>query len=279
LLALFVAEVSAEAGAVIADEGGDALAKRSLEEAWMWGKRGEAARADACLDAAEAAMESGGPINARHSVAVKLMRGHFAEKRGKFEEARRFFDAAEASLTADVPDEVRFLVLEERLRWLHVHGELREASLAADELLTLAELRRDPERISRYSEDSGMILFKLRNLNGAEARASRALEAATEANLQVEIGKAKKLQGAIANQRRDFDLALRLYREALSIFNGLGENHQIANCHYHIATVATEKNDRAAARIHIDEAVAFFTDAGALRGVGLCRNARRSELS
>lgn len=249
----------------------DAHAKRSLQEAAIWIGRGEPARAEACLDQVSALEAEVGQITPAHVITAKLLRATLAEKRGNFDEARRLLKDAEARLSADAPDTLRLAVLEQQLGWLHVHGELREASLVADEMLSLAELRRDSRLISRYSQECGILLCKLGDLDGAEARATRAVESASEATLQTELARAKKLQGNIASARRQTARASAMYGEALAIFVEVGDRHEAANCHYNLAILLRETEDRAAMRTHLDEAVALFTQAGSLGGVGLCR--------
>jgi tetratricopeptide (TPR) repeat protein len=244
-------------------------AKRSLAEAAVWIGKGETERARASLDQFEA-LEAD-VTEKQQLVIAKVMRASLAEKLGKFSEARERLREAEAQLPSDAPDELRFAVLEQKMAWLHSHGELREASLVAEEILSLAELRRNMAEVARYGQESGMLLYKLGDLNAAESRASRAAVAAADAKLQGELARTKKLQGNIALARRQGVRARSLYEEALNIFVETDNTHDAANCHYNLATLAAGVDDRAAMRTHLDEAVSLFTQAGSLGGVGLCR--------
>ena len=246
-------------------------AKRGLEEAAAWMSRDEPIQAQTCLDGVVALDAGAAAPELSLVIGARLMLATLAEKQGKFDKARARLKDAEERLPADAPDELRLAVLGQKLGWLHMHGELREASVVAEELLTLAELRRVPEWISRFSQESGMLLYKLGDLDAAESRAARAASAAAEAKTRTEFAQARKLQGNIASGRGQAKRALALYDEALDIFLAAGNEHEAANCHYNAAGILRATGEREAMRARLDEAVILFTKAGSLGGVGLCR--------
>lgn len=258
--------VSAEAGASANER-----ARKDMAEAFVLMRQNEFTRAEVSLDRVIAMETGAGPLALDLAIGARLMRMTIAESRGNYTEARAWLDKAEALLASNAPDAVRLAVLERKEGWLHVHGELREALVVADEMMTLAELRRDQELISRVSQECGMLLYKLGDLAGADARAERAVAAAEAAGSRTALANAKKLRGNIASGRGEKIRALAFYDEALAVFLETGNRHEAANCHFNAASVLRAPVERVAMRERLKEAEALFTEAASLGGVGLCR--------